>query len=368
MPTIVEVVEDMMQQGVPEEVARNSAAQFGTPNRTYLGAQLLPERNVMENMYREEAIRFRTVVASDSPRYGGIQQRGADLYATFQVELGNSNIGANMTAQQYETLMRYLNTDQTQSAIIAATRWLDIRINRALIENKERQRWECITDAQVMRVGDNNYEELVQYADPPGHRFTPSAPWSDPNTEIFEDIHTANQVLIDKGYMAGRLVTSRRITNLMARNNTVKARGGITVVEGSSISTAPGRATVGMLSALLSDDGLPEVETYDLQFQTQDGTKRFLRDDCMVLISTTEREDDLDLGDTNVDDLIPFDRQGTIIGYHAVGKAAGQAAPGRVINMFAHTNHPPRVEAEGVATHLPVLQFPEALVVIRGIV
>lgn len=116
MPTIIEVVEDMMQQGVPEEVARNSAAQFGTPARQYKGAELLPERPVMENMYREEAIRFRTVVAADGPRYGAVQRRGADLYATFQVELGNSNIGADMSAQQYSSPEKFCPVRQVRQS------------------------------------------------------------------------------------------------------------------------------------------------------------------------------------------------------------------------------------------------------------
>lgn len=366
MTTIVEVVEAMQQQGVPEEVARNPAAQFGTPMRQYLGATLMPERTVMNNMYREEAIRFRTVIAPDSTRYSAVQRRGADLYATFRVELGNSDIGADMNAQQYESLMRYLDSNQTMQAVTAATRWLDIRINRALLENAERQRWECMVNAQVLRIGDG-VNDLIQYADPDGHRAAPANAWSDPTTEIFEDIHTMSQVLIDKGYRPGRIVTSRTVVNMMARNNTVKARGGITVVDGNSIATAPGRATLGTINALLSDDGLPPIETYDLQYRTTDGTRRFLPEDCMVIVATTEREDDLDLGDANIEDLIPMEQRGTIIGYHAVGKAAGQNTPGRVINMFAYSNKPPRVEAEGYSTHLPVIQFPEALCVIYGI-
>ncbi len=367
MPTIVEVVNEMNEAGVPEVVARNSAAQFGTRDRSYLGATLMPERTVMVNMYREEAIRFRTVIAADGTRYSRVQRRGNDLFASFEVELGNSDIGADMSAQQYETLMRYLDSNQSDNAIRAATRWMDVRVLRALVENAERQRWEALLFGKVWRVGDDNYRDLVEYANPPFHRLSPAKAWTDPTTDIFEDIHTAVQTLIDKGYRPGRIITSRRIVNIMARNNTVKMRGGITVVNGGTIATASGRASLSDINALLSDDGLPPIETYDLQYRTQAGSFRFLPENAMLIVATVERDDDLDMGDANVEDLIPFELRGTQVGYHAIGKATGQPTPGRVINLFAYTNKPPRVEAEGYMCHLPVVQFAEAMVSILGI-
>ena len=55
------------------------------------------------------------------------------------------------------------------------------------------------------------------------------------------------------------------------------------------------------------------------------------------------------------------------IGYVGVGRAVGQRAPGRVVRVEAFNNKPPRIEAEGWQTTLPVIADPESIAVIKGI-
>jgi hypothetical protein len=55
------------------------------------------------------------------------------------------------------------------------------------------------------------------------------------------------------------------------------------------------------------------------------------------------------------------------LGYTAIGRGAGQASNGRVIRAEAFDNKPPRIEAEGWQTALPVITEPEALAVISSI-
>ncbi|MCB0189537.1 MAG: hypothetical protein KDE31_34935, partial [Caldilineaceae bacterium] len=108
MSLISTAITQLMEQGVPDMVARNPLAQFGDPQRAYLGAEIMPERTVDRNAFREEQIRWRTVIAADCTRYSPAQKRGSDLYSTFMVELGDSDIMAEMNAQDYELLLRML--------------------------------------------------------------------------------------------------------------------------------------------------------------------------------------------------------------------------------------------------------------------
>lgn len=391
--TIAAIIQQMRENGIPEAITRLPLSQFGEPGRRYLGAEFLPERLVMDHAWREEGIRFRTIIAPDGTRYSSVQRRGNDLYASFLVELGNSDIGADMTTQQYETLMRYANNNSmSRQAIMQVTNWSNVRIVNALIENAEYQRWQAIVNNRVVRVGDNGYREVVQYSRPATHNIYAAQSWTDvspgPSTDIFDQIAQAAQVMIDKGYTPGRIVTSTRVTNIMARNATVKQRGGVAVVSGAgTIQMSRPRVTFDLMNQMLSDDGLPPMERYDLQFRTQTGTRRFLPNDCMVIFASTERSQEWPMfsgsvpagsntavsnmggGELSVDyrDIFPEGNFGSVLGYHAIGRAAGQTTPGRHMIVQSFENKPPRVEAEGWMTHLPVIQEPEAVVVITGI-
>ncbi len=148
----------------------------------------------------------------------------------------------------------------------------------------------------------------------------------------------------------------------MAGNDTVKSRVGVAVVNPSGqIVSAAGRASLAAINGALQADGLPAIELYDLQYRTQSGTDYFLKRDAFVMLATTGRDEEIDLGDSE-----PLVMQNTL-GYTAIGRAAGQSDSGRVIRAEPKQDKPPRIEAEGWQTSLPVVTDPEAISVIKGI-
>ena len=206
-------------------------------------------------------------------------------------------------------------------------------------------------------TGSNGYNETVSYSNPANHRFAQTANWSTDSTDVFEDIHTAADLLASKGYTVNRMITSRTVLAKMAGNDTVKSR----VVNASGqIAAAAGRASLGAINGALNADGLPAIELYDLQYRTSTSTGYFLPRDVFVLVGTTGRDEAVDLGDS---EQIVTDT----LGYTAVGRAVGQSMPGRHIMATARDNKPPRIEGEGWQTALPVITEPEAIAVINSI-
>lgn len=414
MPNLATIIQSMREQGIPETVSRNNLAQFGDKARAYLGSTLFPERNVPQNSYREEQMRFRTVIAPDSSRYGSVQRRGADLYASFLVELANSNIGADITAADYEALVRMSERNLTMEATVRLTNWMDIRINRALIENNERMRWEFLINGRVTRTGDNGYREIVDYGVPKQQRidFAQAAPawapsggwvlasgtpdsvgasyngiavpatnatgWANAAVDPFDQLQFAAQILTDAGYTPGRMFTTRNVISVMSRNANVKARGGVAVVSDQMAGTNPrGRAIVQSslrasresINRMLEDDGLPPFETYDLMYRTNLGVRRFFPNGYVVIVANTERDVNLDFPDVgpliNQLDLFEGDRTQNIVGYTAVGTTTGETAPGRKMLMKHIDNLPPAIYAEGWQTSLIVPQEMQAFMVLK---
>lgn len=360
MPDLASLIRTLTTDGSIARVAQNPAAQFGVPERSYLGAAILPERTVPENAFTEYGIKYRTVVANAGTRYSPVQKKGGALSGSFKVELAEADIGSEFTSRDYDALLRYLQNNATMEATTSLTRWLDTTVNAALIETLERWRWQAIVDAVVQLRGDNDYSEDIAYSNPAGHRFNAGV-WSTDSVDPFDDIFAGAQILADKGFNVGRIITSRRVIGIMGGNDKVKTRTSRVVLNTSGQITASiGRVTRDDINGVLSADGLPPIELYDLRYRTSTGTGRFLADTVMVLIGTTGRDEELDLGDSI--EVLP-----DTLGYAAIGRAAGQSAPGRVIRMEAKEDKPPRVLGEGWATQLPVITEPEAVVVIKAI-
>lgn len=355
------LIAKLLADGSIARVASSVTAQFGTTSRRLLGAEILPERLVPNNEYREDKILYRTVVANDGTRYGPAQIKEGQLVGSFLVELAEMDIAAELTGQQYDALIRYLNSNASMDATVAVLRWVDTVINQAMVENLERQRWEALVDAIVTLRGDNEYSDTVQYSDPTGHRVNAAAAWSNDANDPFDDIHARADFLAGKGVTVNRIVTSRAVLSMMAGNANVKTRVGIAVVNPSGqIQSAVGRATHDAINGVLQADGLPPIELYDLRYRDSVGTQRFMKEDVMVMLGTTDQAEEIDTGDE-----VEFLEN--TIGYGAIGRGAGQSAPGRVIRMEHKTNKPPRIEAEGWQTSLPVITEPEAIAVIKSI-
>ena len=368
------LVEYMVQNQNFARVINNPLAQFGPVNRPYLGPSLLPEKEVPENAYVEEAIKYRTQLANDGTRYSPVQKKGGILTGSFQVILGDSDIGSEFTGADYDALIRLIEqatgaqgvpgggVDRpTMLAIANLTMWADATLTLPLREKLELQRWQSIVNAQVIRSGDNNYTETVNYPNPPGHRVAAAGLWSNNNYDPWTDITTGAEYMAGLGYTINRIITSTPIRTKLSNNQQIKLRAGRISVVASVVSGIPGRVTKAELDELLQGDGLPAIELYDLQYRTQNSTGRFLPSNVVVMVATTGRDMSIDLGD-----LQPLVVQDTL-GYTAIGRTAGQSAPGRKTLVTPYENKPPRIEGEAWQTALPVITEPEAIYVITNI-
>jgi hypothetical protein len=361
MPDLITLVKNAMADGTFATIARNAGAQFGTPARRYLGATILPEKTVMKNMYREEGVRYRTIIANDGTRYSPAQKKKGELFGSMLVELGHSDIAREITAEEYDALIDYLQRNVSMEAMAQIIDWVDVTLNRALLEHNEKQRWQAIVSASITRLGDNEYTEIVSYPNPSGHRANAGGTWSSDAYDPFDDILARADLLEGKGFTVNRIIASRPVISILSGNDKVKARTGVaTISVTGQIQATAGRASLDAMNMALEKDGLPPIERYDLQYRTQTGTARFLASNVFVMLATTGRDETIDLGDN--EELLT-----DTLGYTAIGRAAGQATPGRVVRMEAFDNKPPRIEGEAWQTSLPVITEPEAIAVIGGI-
>jgi len=361
-------VERMSLAGAFQFIARNPLAQFGTPTRRYIGAELLPNRTVEYNNYIEEFIRYRSIIANAGTRYSATQKKGGALVGSMQVNLAESDKASELTGRDYDALLRILAKNDSETAIAAITNFVELTINVPLEEWLERARWQAIVSALVQLRGDNGYTEDVAYPNPGGQRAAASAAWSTNTTDPYNDITAMVNLAASLGYTISRIITSRNVANIMANNSIMKTRTGkITVNVSAALAVAQGRASLLEINQVLGSDGLPPIELYDLQYRTETGTARFMPSNVMVLVAETGRDPGLDLGDTAA--LAPeiLDRLQNTVGYTAIGRAAGQADAGRVIRSEAFDDKPPRVFAEGWQTALPVITDPNAIFVINSI-
>lgn len=363
MADLNKLIMDAHDSGYFSMMSRNPLAQFGGPARNYIGAQFFPEMMVEENSFREDQIKFRTVVANAGTRYSPTQKKEGDLYGYFDVILAESDIARELTGRQYDTLLKLVNSDLSMDAMASLINWVEVTLNRALIDRAEADRWEVIVNAEVTRTGDNGYTENVTYPDPVGQRVNASAAWSNDATDPFEDIFARADFMADKGFEINRIICSRAVATKLANNAIVRSRTSrLQIDTGGQLSASPGRSTMPAINSALQADGLPPIEMYDLRYRTQTGNPRFVPDDVFVMICTTGRDQSIMLPET--DEQIPMT---DTLGYYAIGRAAGQSMPGKVIRLEPKEDKPPRILGEAWMTSLPVLLEPEAIAVIKNI-
>jgi hypothetical protein len=330
-------------------ITGNVIAQFGVPNRRYQFAELMPEVLKKKNLYRETGIRFRTIVANDGTRYSPVQKKDGKLVSSVLVELGESDIGADITAEDYDMLIDML---ATQSGLDPASdfvrNWADAVLNLALVEHNERQRVAAIVAGVIVRKGDGGYTETVNYPSFSGQRTNATAVWSDNAVDPFiTDILPMVERLRAKGFVINRIKTSGTVRSILQRNEKVR-----NAVVGRS--DAAGLISIAKLNEYMGSNELPPIETYDLTYQLQnDVTSWFYPRNSMTFICTTGRDQMVDTGteQINLTDTL---------GYTGVGRAAGESMPGRKLLVTHQPSKPPRVEGEGWQTSAPVIQEPEA--------
>jgi hypothetical protein len=358
------LVTRLRDEGQLRDLTNDRRVQFGTQTRRYLGATLLPERMVEENMYEETQVRYRTLVANSGSRYSPVQKKRGSLIGNFDVKLADSDIGDELTSRDHDALIKLLQSNRSMDAMASMLNWVDAALNRPLLEWNEKARWDAIVNAAVELRGNNKYEETVNYSNPAGHRANAAGTWSTDAYDPFDDIFAMATLMQDKGYTLGRIITSRTVLNIMAGNDKVRTRTGVVKVNAASgnFVVSGSRASWMQINGALAENGLPPIEIYDELYRTNTGTGRFLPNNVMVLIAATGRDELIDLGDASQNILLP-----NVLGYTAIGRAAGQSSAGRVIRTERYESKPPRIEGEGWQTSLPVILDPEAICVIKAI-
>lgn len=362
--TLVKIFTD---QALGQRVMNNPLTQFGTKARRYAGFTLMPERNVPENQYREEGIEFRSAIANAGTRYSPVQLKGGARVASFDVVLGNSDIGSQFDGRAYDSLMKMIRDFNPSQADVPLAvlgtlfDWMDKTLVRPLIDHNEKNIWDAIVDASVVLTGDNGYTETVTYSDPSGHRFSAADSWSDDTYDPMEDISAAVNLLSSKGYTVSRIVAGRPVIALLQQNAIMRQRAGVISIMSGSVTGRPSTLDLTSLNTILARENLPAIEEYNLQYQTQASSDYFLKRDVMVFASTTGKDEIIDLGDDE-----PLVVENTL-GYTAIGVPTGGTSSGRLSHLESFTNKPPRVVGEAWQTSLPVITEPEALVVIKDI-
>lgn len=368
LATLTELLDEIQENGDLEDLMNNPAAQFGTLDDPYIGATLLAEQNRDENMYKETQVKYRSFIAQAGSYYSPAQlNTSGQLVGSFNVELGKTDQADQITAQDYDQLMKLLNRKASREAIMAAMRWMDYHLLRPHLDLNEKYRWDAIIDAQVIRMGSNGYSETVEYPDPDGHRETVAsgsvaapAGWyeTDNSYDPFEDIFTMVDLLDKKGYKVNRILTGgRKLISVLGKNPVVRERTSrITVSTSGQIEAMAGRATAAQINAYLNEEGIPPIEIYKKTYHTRaDGEKLFVSDSKLVFICSTGRTEPVDLGEKGVLEL-----QNTL-GYFGIGTPAGRFQPGRVVNTKDMDLYPGGFYAEAIQMGLPVLLHPEAM-------
>lgn len=342
----------MTAAGVFTNAARLPGVTIGTPTRRYLGATLLPVQTVEENIFRETGIAYRTVMANTGTRYSPVVIEEGVATGSMLVELGEVDAGSEFKASDYDAMVKLLGKQGDMAAQAELLNWSARTLALPIQERLEKQRWEAIDDAAVIRKGANGYLETVNYANPSGHRIAGSN-LTDQGVDPIEYIITQQQLLASKGYSVGRIITSTRVAGLIARHALVRS------AIGGAGNTTPVRVTREIVNGYLNDQGLPALEIYDLNARNRDNTTvRFKRENALTLIADTGRDSSIDLPD----ELLILNNT---LGYTAIGRAAGQQDSGVVVNVEYVNKKPVGLEGEAYATAAPVVLDPESIAVIN---
>lgn len=151
----------------------------------------------------------------------------------------------------------------------------------------EAMRGEALTTGQL-KISENGYKDTINYGVPTDHKATFN--WSAKSGDILKDMDEAvNKIVDDTGFTPTRVLTSRKVLNIMLQNETI--RKGLLGVNSDRVLSRD-ELNQGLLA-----HGLPQIATYDKKYRTQDKagkytTKRFFAEDAFVLMP------DGKLGDT----------------------------------------------------------------------
>jgi hypothetical protein len=355
------VIDRLRADNTFDTMANDIRLQFGTSERPYVGATLLPERRVESNQFTEEDVSYRTIIANDGSRYGPSQLKRGEIVGEVDVKLAEQDLAREFTGREFDAWRRLVRS-RGMNEIVQLTNWVDKTLIRGMLDKMEVQRWQAIVGGSVPLRGDNGYRDSMTYSNPAGHRIVAAATFANAAVDPFDLFAERVAFLKAKGYTIRRIIMSTQKFTDMMNNPKVRARAGGAVISTSgSVIGVTANVSQTTMNGLFAQQGLPTPELYDAMYRTSTATSRFLQVDAVVLVAGTERDESIDTAD--VLEIV----SGTI-GYHAIGTAVGQDTPGRVLNVEAILNKkPPRIEGEIFQTAAPVILEPEAFSVVTGV-
>jgi hypothetical protein len=361
MTTLYELLERMEDDGSLESLINNPLAQFGNQGQ-FLGATILPERLVPSNSYEESQIRFRSVIANSGERHSPAQRRSSGrMTGTFQVTTGSSDIASVFDARDHDAIVDLLGRNQDMEAAAFLSQWLNANIIFPLRTLVEKERWEALINAKVIRTGDNGYYREIDYPNPSGHRFDADNPWTDPSHDPFEDIFAGADQLRDKGYTVNRFICRSSTLRRLTRHPLVRSRMGNITVNAAGDAFAGFGATSAQVNGYLNGENLPSIETYDERYFTESAAYHFIGEGDFVMIATTDLDETVTGPAEDGDVYLP-----SVLGYTAIGRPSGETTAGRASVIEVSERKPRTITAEGWQETLPVITRPEAIVVIRN--
>lgn len=369
MADLLSFINEFSNQGYPAQIAREPAIQFGTPDRAYLGAQLMPVQTTDTNIIVEDLARFEVVVANDGNALSPPQIKQNAGGAELTVRLGHIDLATQMNGRDMRRLGNLLNQNDRSPAEEFLSRWLTRAIRLGLEEKAEAQRWQLLSDAQVTVNYLDQPPRTLTFTDlnPPGHRVTvPSgtvaapAGWYDPDFDPMRETIIPLKILLESyGFEVSRIFTSTKLRDgVLPSNEAMMRRAGSTMIvnEGGTLQTID--RNLADVATRFAANGLPVPEVYNLQYKTQTGTNRFLNENKFIMIANTGRDAEIDLGDAGIR-VLP-----NTLGYYGVGVSDGQTDPGAVITTRYSELKPVGIYAEGYQEGFPVLLDAEAVVVV----
>lgn len=363
MPDIFTLYREIVEEGHQETLARDPRIQFGTPTRQYLGATILPERQVRENSFSESDVRFFATPANDATRYSEPQMKAGELGASQDIKLGEIDIARQLTGRDFDNIraIAATNPNAAKAQLIA---WLNTALNLSIVEKEEIQRWQLIVDAIIRIRGTDGKTSDVGFASPPEHRITiPSGTTAAPTgwygaQDPMEAIFYMKTLLNSKGYELARIIGDSDLTAVLATNQVMQGRLGVFTVSDGTLTQRTGLVSKAALDAYFGGFGLPAIEEYNLTYRSQTGTGFFKPRGAMVFVAATGRSETIDLGDAGLQIVE------NTAGYYAIGTAVGEDAPGRVIRTESRNLKPVGIYGQGFQTSLPINQEAEGIGVI----
>lgn len=384
LSSLSELVSWMNGTGQIKSLAASAIAQFGDPATPLLGASLLPERILTDNVAKEGQLYIGGEIGQSGADYSPAQLNQGFGSAEENFVLGKLDSASQLVGPDIEAIINYVlpqisTTDvRATSAAEILARWIDRVILYGLSTVCEQQRWQAIVDKSVKRRGANNYTEDVVYPVAPGSVVTVAASGTaaapagwysrDPATaaDALEDILAMKQFFTDKGYMLDRIISKSSIRTVFLRNGKVRLAA---LVPGTERAPTPAD-----LQALMNAYGLPDWEVYDQTFRYRDPanapgfTRRAYLDrlnfDPIILLAQTTLSEQIRV--ERSDAALSTIELPNTLGYFGMGRPPGQTQFGKVMNLVVYDEkYPPSIYAEVIAQGLPIIQDKEAIAIIK---